>query len=103
MEDARILERLVFTFRDAEQYDLGVFPEIVTRGTNQVADVFDEENVDVIEVPVRERFGDHAGIQMTCAAGRDLLYRKAGAGEEAGVVFSLNVAREHCDLCILGH
>jgi len=50
---AGIFQRLVVAFGGADEHDLHILAEIVAGGTNQVADIFDEEH---INAPARTQF-----------------------------------------------
>lgn len=93
-EDGGVFEGFVVTFGDGEEDDFGVFAEVVAGGADEVADVFDKEDVDVVEVPVDEVALDHGAIEVAGAASGDLFDGVAVAGEAAGVVVGLDVAGE---------
>jgi hypothetical protein len=95
-KDGRVLERLVFSLSNAEQDNLGSLAEVITRRTNQVADVFNEKQVYRRQLPVGEVTFDHPRIEMASATRRDLLYRESEAPQASSVVFGLNIASEHC-------
>src|ERR1017187_6413458 len=70
-EDAGVFERLLFAFRHAQQHDFTGFAEIVAGGAHQVTHVFNEEKIDLREVPAIERAPDHASVQVAGAGGGD--------------------------------
>src|SRR5208282_5988899 len=78
-----------------QHHDLSRFTQVITGWTNQVADVFDEQKIEVFEFPVRQVAFDHASVQMAGAAGGDLLYREMKPLQPVGIVFSLNIARQN--------
>src|SRR5579864_5891640 len=88
----RIFEWLVFAFGDAQHHDLGRLAEIVTGGTNQVADVFNQQKIEVFKTPVGQVALDHARIQVASTAGRDLLNREIKPLQPVGIVFCLNIS-----------
>src|SRR5580692_5291760 len=47
VEQCGIFERLVFTFSYAEQRYANLFAEVVARGADEIADIFDEQVVEV--------------------------------------------------------
>src|SRR5205823_14894869 len=85
----------ILAFGDTEHDYLGCFAEIVARWTNQVADVFDEKQIDIFQLPVGKMALDHARIEMACATGCNLFHREAEAAEAIRIVFGLNVSGEH--------
>ena len=97
MEGGRVFERLVLAFGDAQQDGAGLFAQVVAGGADQVADVFEEQNLEVFDGPVRQGALHHAGIQMAGAAGSDLAHGEAETGQAARVVIGLDIAGEHGD------
>jgi hydrogenase small subunit len=55
VEDGRVLERLVLALGDGEEHGAQILPQVVARRADQVTDVLDEEEVQVLEIPVRQR------------------------------------------------
>ena len=72
VEDRRVLERLVFAFGDRHQHHAEILAEIVAGRADQVADVLDEQHVEIAERPSVERALDHLGVEVAHRAGRDL-------------------------------
>src|SRR6185437_5634125 len=98
VEDGRVLERLVFAFGDRGQDAADVFAKVEARGADQVADVFDQQQIELLDRPAFERGLDHAGFEVAERAGRDLADPGAaagGAGEALGVVVGGEIADEH--------
>jgi len=50
LEHPRVFERLVIAFGHGENHHLDVFTQIKVRRTHKIADVLDEDEVDVVEV-----------------------------------------------------
>ena len=94
-KDRGVFERLVFSLRDAENHKFCRFAQIVARRTDEVADVFDQQQIDVLQTPIEKGPFDHAGIEMACAAGGNLLHRKPKPGQPFRVVFRLDVPGEN--------
>src|SRR5271167_2399281 len=63
-----ILQRLVFAFGHAEHNNLCRFSQVITGWTDKVTDVFDQQHVQVCEIPAGNRFFDHASIEMAGSA-----------------------------------
>src|SRR5208282_455159 len=61
----RIFERLVGAFGGTGHYHSKPLAEIEERGTNQIADVLDEEQVTVTEIEMMQRVVDLMRIEMT--------------------------------------
>ena len=80
---------------DEAQRDFGVFPAVEFRGADQVAHVFDEENVEVFAVERLQGFADHAAVEVASAFGIDLYGLCAGSRHTAGVVVGLKVTFDH--------
>ena len=98
VEDGWIFQRLVLAFGHAEQDDLRLFAEVVAGRANQIADVFDEQDVDVFQRPGCERALDHLAVEVADATGDDLLHRKAVACQPPRVVLGLQIAGQNRDL-----
>src|SRR3974390_197831 len=92
MEDAGILERLVFAFGDTEKHDFRVLAEVVARRANEVANVLDEQQAGPVEPEFLQMAIDHASIQVARAAGNNLAHGKTEAREAPGIVVGLQVA-----------
>ena len=97
VEYRRILEGLVFAFGYREQHEAQVFAEIVGRRADQVADVFDEQEIQTRASPSLERILDHGRFQMANRAGDDLLHRSLAASEASRVIFRGEVADQGRD------
>ena len=48
-ENARAFERLVTSLRDAQNYTFRGFAQIVARGADQAADIFDQQQINVFQ------------------------------------------------------
>jgi len=72
VKNGRIFLRFVLPLRDGRQDDTAVFPEVEGRGTDEVADVFDEEQIDFSEVEFLDGMQNHVSIEMTDIARGDL-------------------------------
>ena len=64
-----------------------------TAAMNHVADVLDEQQIEVVELPSGDRLGDHFSLEMAHRAGEDLANRCARHRETIGVVLGRKVAR----------
>src|SRR5208283_3769172 len=93
----RILQRLVFAFSHAEDNDLCRFSQVIAGGTDKVANIFDQQHVQIRQIPAGNRFLDHASIEMAGSARGYLQGGKTKTGETNRVVIRLNVAGEHGD------
>ena len=52
VEDRRVFQRLVLAFGDRDQDQAEVFAQIVGGRADEIADVFDEQEIQLVEVPV---------------------------------------------------
>ena len=55
VEDGWIFQRLVFAFGDRKQDQAEILAQIVGGGADQIADVLDEQEIELIELPIFER------------------------------------------------
>src|SRR4029079_14691814 len=90
-ENRWILEWLIFALGHAQQDDLGGFPEIIARRTDQIPDVLNEQKLDSIKGQISLLQVDHASVQMTDSPGRDLPHRKTKSLQTIGIGFGLDV------------
>ncbi len=58
VEDRRILQRLVFTFRNGEEDEAKIFSEVIGWRADQITYIFDKEKVQVADAPSVERVVD---------------------------------------------
>jgi len=63
----------------------------VTERTDQVADVFDQQDVGAAEVEGLHPVADHVGVKVAAGAGVDLSHRHAGGGDAVCIVAGLLV------------
>ena len=76
----RVFERFVLTFGDGKNGDLVVFPQVERGRTDEVANVFDQQHVQVVEVEALGAVHDHVGIQMAAGSGVANTGRRRRAG-----------------------
>ena len=72
-EHLGIFEGLVLPFGDREDRHLVVLAEVEGGGADQIADVFDHQDVGCFQVEVLHAVADHMGVQMTAGTSVDLL------------------------------
>jgi len=94
VEDGRIFERLVFTFRGGNEHQAKVLTEIKAGGADQISNIFDEKKIQIFERPAFKRSLDHAGIQMADGAGGNLLYHSPGPFQPCSVVLGCQISYE---------
>jgi hypothetical protein len=51
VEDCRVLQGFVFTLGDRKENEAQIFTEIVGNGTHEIADIFNEEESQRVEIP----------------------------------------------------
>jgi len=88
----RVLQWFVFTFGNREEHHTQGFTEIKGSGANQIADVFDHQQIHRAEIQAFHRFRHHAGFEVAESAGRDLDDGSAGGPEPGRVVVGGEVA-----------
>ena len=71
-DDVGVFGGLVVAAADAEDADLGILAEVEADGADEVADVLDEEQVDLREVEARNGLADVVGFEVAAFAGVDL-------------------------------
>ena len=100
-EHQRVLRRLLLALGDRGDHDPGVLADSELRGTDEVADVLDHEEVDVVERQVGERGAHHVRIEVTLAAeargGVELGHGNVQRGQPVRIHRPLNVALQHAD------
>ena len=100
-EHQRIFECLVFAFSDGRDHHPMIFADAKLGGTDEIADVFDHEQIELRERQRRQRRSDHVRVEMTLAAearvGIDLHERDVKHREALRVVVPLNVAFDDAD------
>ena len=97
VEDGGVLERLVLALGDGEEDEAQALAQIVGGRADQVADVLDEEEVELVERPAVERGLHHRGLEVADRAGRDLPHRRAAPRQAGGVVFGGQIAHQRGD------
>ena len=80
VEDRRILPGLVFPLGHREQHQTQVLAQVEGRGADEVADVFDEQVVELLERPATECVSYHRRLEVADCACGDLLDRGSAAG-----------------------
>ena len=94
-EHIGIFLRFVVTFRYREYDHAMGFPQVEKRGTNEVADVFNEQQTVVCRCQQLYGSCHHAGIEVTSLSRIDL-HRRGGSSTDAGsVIAGLLVALYH--------
>ena len=80
-----------------KQHDSKMLAEIVRRRTDQVADVLDEQEIQLIERPCGHGVFHHGRLEVTQRAGRDLPDRRATPGQALRVVLGREIADDGRD------
>ena len=94
-EHDRIFLGFVVPFRDGEQHDIAVLTQIEGGRANEVADVLNEQDVDLMEVQLVQRGMNHVCIEMTGIAGCDLHCRGARGPNAPCIIFRFQVPLDH--------
>jgi len=69
VEEGRILQWFVIAFGDRLEDEADIFSQIVGGWAGEIADVFDEQEIEVGKVPAFEAGLHHGGLEMTESAG----------------------------------
>ena len=89
--------RLIFAFGGGKQDDAQILAEIVVRRADEIADVFDDQHVHLVQIELRRRFGNHVRVQMANCAGGNLNHRDAGALEPGRIVVRGEITHDDAD------
>jgi len=92
VKNCRIFERLVLAFRYRDENKPKILAKVVGRRTDQVANIFNKQEIKLVEIPILERVLDHCGFKMTKRARGDLLNRGPGAGQSDGIVLGSEIS-----------
>ena len=92
VERERVLERFVLAFRYRQQNQPEILAQIVGGGTNEIAYIFDEQEIQFMKIPSLQRLLHHRGFQVTDRAGDDLLDRCLAASQALRVVFCSEIS-----------
>ena len=100
-EHQRVLQRLVLALGDRGDHHARVLADVELRRAHEVADVLDDEQVDVVQRQRGQGAAHHVGVEVALAAearvGVELGHRHMQAGQPVGVHRALHVALEHAD------
>ena len=98
-EHQRVLERLVLALGDRGDHDPHVLADPELGRADEVADVLDDQQVDLLQRQRGERGADHVRVQVALAAEAvarvELDDRQVQRGEPVGVERALHVALQH--------
>ena len=98
-EHQRVLQRLVLALGHRAHHHARILADAKLGRAHEVADVLDDQQVDLVERERRDRRADHVRVEMALAAesrvGVDLGHRHMQPGEAIGVHRPLHVALEH--------
>ena len=91
-EHHRILRRLVVALGGREQRHVAVLAEVETRGTDEIADILDEQDIQTRQLHMVQGVVHHVRVEMAGGAGGDLVRRHALGADARGVVLGFEVA-----------
>ncbi len=92
-----MLGRFIVAAGGAEHADFGVLAEIETDGADQIADVFDEEQIQRLDIDAIHGLHDVMGFEMAAFAGVDLDDAIGEAGDAVGVALGGEIADDDAD------
>jgi hypothetical protein len=96
-EHLRILAGFVITFRDAEEDNTEMFAEVMGCWADEVADIFDEEDVGVCRGEFGKSVVYECDVEVTSAACGDLLHGNERS-KSIGIAFGCEVTDEDSDV-----
>jgi hypothetical protein len=86
-----IFERLVLALCYTQDDNLVVLTQIEGSRTDKISDIFDKENIQILQVKILKGVADHMSIQMASCAGIDLPYRNPGCSNTYSIIVRLLV------------
>ena len=95
VEEERILFGLIVAFGEAEEGDLGIFATIEFHWADKISHVFNEQDIDFVQVERPQRLHDKIAVEMTAAFRVDLHSLSSGGGYSLGVVVRLDIALDN--------
>ena len=100
METGGVLERLVLALGHRNHHHPQAFAQVVGGGANQVADIFNHQQLQGLQreacgLQLLHAPGDRASLQMAGLAGADLDCGQASSPEPPGVVVGGQIADDH--------
>jgi hypothetical protein len=96
-EDDWIFVRFVVALGDGEKDNIQVLPQIEISGTNKVAHVFDEQDINLFQGESGKGVMDHRRVKMARHARGDLNRRDSMAADSGRVVFRFQVSFQDGD------
>ena len=95
----RVFQRLVLAFGHGKDHDPDVLPDLELRRTDEIADILDDEQIDVLERETRKSMSDHIRVEVTLTAEARISVHLGNGNAEAlepvGIEGGLHVALEH--------
>jgi hypothetical protein len=97
VEHGWILQRLVLAFGHRQQHHPQILAQVVIRGTDEIPNILDDQQVERVEIELCDRFGNHLGIEMANGAGGDLNHWNRGSPEFSRVIIRGEISDDHAD------
>ena len=91
MEHGGVLERFVVSLGDADEGNSHPLPKVESGRTNQVSYVFDDHEVQGIQVEMIQGPPDHVGFEVARSPGLDLVHRYSGSCDAKRIVLCLDI------------
>lgn len=91
VEHIRIFEGFVLPLGNRQNHHFVMLSQIKRSGANQITHVFDEEEIQRVQIEFLGGMPNHVGIEMAAGAGVDLPGRHAGGGNALRIVVGLLV------------
>ena len=101
-DDVGVFGGFVVAASGAENADFGVLAKIKTDRANQVADVFDDQDVQLADIDFLHGLQDVMGFKMAAFAGVDLHHVFGKDGHTVGVALGGQIADDHAQAVFAG-
>ena len=98
LENAGILQRLVVAFWHGQNHDLGAFAQVEIGGTHEVAHIFDNDEVEVVQVERIDRATNHVAFKMARATRVDLHRSNALSANALRIDVARDIAFDNGDV-----
>ena len=98
LEHARVFQGLVIAFGDRENHDFGAFAQIEVGGAYKVSHVFDDNEIEVVQIEGIYGPANHVAFKMAGAACVNLHGRNPLCADALGIHVACDVAFDYGDV-----
>jgi hypothetical protein len=92
-----IFQRFIFSLGRRKQHKPQLFAKVIARRTNEISNIFDEQKVNLVQLPALESLLDHLRVQMADGAGCNQTHLGRGALKASGVILCRKIADQSRD------